>query len=277
MHKHSTLSKYDLTFLPKYLYIDRLLDSSLPQSLIEEYNQPPNVPSTISEEPPTPDSTSARHPATTNENGAPTTRVKRTPKTIYKLPDESTPLLSRNGSTEDEPSPHDIEAAYEEDADSSSPVVSLAIAINFAANALLLAGKIAVIVLTSSLSVLASLVDAALDFLSTAIVYITTKLVSRQDQYTYPVGRGRLEPIGVLVFSVIMITSFFQVALECFNRLTSGEREVVRLGGPAVGIMVGTVVVKGGCWLWCRLIKNSSVQALAQDAMTDGEFDLPYV
>lgn len=40
-----------------------------------------------------------------------------------------------------------------------------------------------------------------------AIVWITSRLISRQDQYKYPVGRRRLEPIGVLVFSVIMCVS----------------------------------------------------------------------
>lgn len=33
--------------------------------------------------------------------------------------------------------------------------------------------------------------------------------------------------------------------------------------------MTATVVIKGACYIWCRLIKSSSVQALAQDALTD--------
>jgi len=158
--------------------------------------------------------------------------------------------------------------------DSNSPIVTLAIYINLAANAVLLAGKLAVIVLTSSLSVLASLVDAALDFLSTAIIWTTTKIISRQDRAKYPVGRRRLEPIGVLVFSVIMITSFFQVFLQCVNRLSSGDHSIVQLGLPAIIIMASTVVIKFASWLWCRFIKNSSVQALAQDAMTDVVFNI---
>lgn len=121
---------------------------------------------------------------------------------------------------------------------------------------------------------LASLVDAALDFLSTIIVWTTTRLIARRDQYQYPVGRGRLEPIGVLVFSVIMVTSFFQVALECLSRLNSGDHSIINLGLPAIVIMSSTVFIKALCWLWCRLIKNSSVQALAQDAMTDVIFNI---
>jgi divalent metal cation (Fe/Co/Zn/Cd) transporter len=38
--------------------------------------------------------------------------------------------------------------------------------------------------------------------------------------------------------------------------------------------MSSTVLIKAACWLWCRLIKNSSVQALAQDAMTDVVFNI---
>lgn len=118
---------------------------------------------------------------------------------------------------------------------------------------------------------LASLVDGILDFVSTVIVATTTRLVERNDSRDYPIGRARLEPLGVLVFAVIMITSFVQVALEAIQRLFGPDQKVVILTWTAIGIMASTVVVKGLCWLWCRMIKNSSVQALAADAVTDGE------
>jgi divalent metal cation (Fe/Co/Zn/Cd) transporter len=152
-------------------------------------------------------------------------------------------------------------------------VINLAIRVNFIANVLLLASKIAVMSLTSSLSVLASLVDGVLDFLSTAIIWTTTVLIRRQDRNRYPISRRRLEPLGVLIFSVIMVTSFFQVALSSANQLTSSDHTIVELTAPAIAIMVGTVLVKSACWVWCRLIPNSSVQALAQDAMTDVVFN----
>ncbi len=265
--------------ISSYLYIDRLLDSSLPHNLIQEYNHPSSpdlqIPKTISEEPVS--VSDDLHPSvdlkpTANGLGS-QVKVKRTPKALYKLPDEDTPLLGVDA--EGGPKAHEIQDSDDDDdQESGSKVVIIAIYVNLAANAILLAGKIAVIALTSSLSVLASLVDAALDFLSTAIVWTTTKLISRQDQYRYPVGRRRLEPLGVLVFSVIMITSFFQVFLECFNRLTSPDHSIIQLGIPAIIIMASTVFLKLGCWFWCRLIKNSSVQALAQDAMTDVVFNI---
>lgn len=272
--------------ISQYIYIDRLLDSSLPHNLIQEYNQVPStnveIPRTITEESSAAASDAEDEgssgtaadgsPAPRSATHSPRIKVKRTPKDLYRLPTEDTPLLgepAENGSKT-----NNLGAPADEDISSGSPIVTLAIYLNLTANAVLLAGKIAVIVLTSSLSVLASLVDAALDFLSTAIIWTTTKLISRQDQYAYPVGRRRLEPIGVLVFSIIIVVSFCQVALECFNSLTSGDHSIVQLGLPSIIIMASTVLIKFGCWLWCRVIKNSSVQALAQDAMTDVVFNV---
>ena len=264
-----------------YLYIDRLLNSSLPHTLIQEYHKSAytdadaHVPAATDKDGATSPFSKPTTPITDTPqqaNGAGTSKkVKRTPKALYKLPDdETTPLLPHG------PSAGDILASQEESSDDAdSRIVSVAIYVNLAANTLLLIGKIIVMVLTSSLSVLASLVDAALDFLSTAIVWTTTKLTQRNDHYRYPVGRRRLEPLGVLVFSVIMITSFFQVALECFQKLTAPPpHDIVTLGLPSILIMASTVVIKLFCWFWCRLVKNSSVQALAQDAATDVVFNI---
>ncbi|KAF2676697.1 cation diffusion facilitator 10 [Lentithecium fluviatile CBS 122367] len=279
-----------------YMYIDRLLDSSLPHNLIQEYSHAEpshvNIPTTITEESFSGGSTPAAAtpgnfsepahtpvtPATMSSNGS-QVKLKRTPKNLYKVPeaDENTPLMKNNYDEEEEiESPRTDLPAWvpEEDEDTESPIVKLALYVNMAANAALLILKIIVAVMTSSLSVIASLVDAALDFLSTAIVWFTSWMIARQDRYAYPVGRRRLEPIGVLVFSVIMITSFFQVAIEGFSRLTGPDRSIVQLTIPAIAIMAATVIIKGLCWLWCRLIRNSSVQALAQDAQTDVVFNI---
>ncbi|KAI1498849.1 hypothetical protein F5X99DRAFT_411676 [Biscogniauxia marginata] len=298
--------------IQQYLYIDRLLDSSLPHDLVNEYNDLPyssfkdvDVPDTISEEPgslpkilnagglvteawggnatsvssPLPvssDEVTSSDANTQASRTSSTKKVKRTPKDIYRAT-ETTPLFSNDDDEHGDGENPKQEVPWleeDDDLDSSDRIVTLAIYVNFAANVVLLAGKIAVVISVSSMSVLASLVDAVLDFLSTVIVWTTTWLISRQDQYKYPVGRRRLEPLGVLVFSVIMITSFTQVALESSQRLASPNHEVIEVGIPALSIMVGTVLIKGLCWVWCRLVKNSSVQALAADALTDVIFNV---
>lgn len=273
--------------IQQYAFIDRLLDSSLPHNLIQEYNV--NIPETISEESGTAPHSPYLNGQQSSEDSTNSSsidafgnrKVKRTPKNLYKVPDEESHLLGNGHQTGYGGISDDVEANNgmmpmyepEEETDSQSRIVTIAIYVNLAANTVLLAMKIVVTILTSSLSVLASLVDAALDFLSTAIVWVTTYLISRQDRYSYPIGRAKLEPVGVLIFSVIMITAFFQVLLEGAQRFMSNDHTIVYLTNSALAIMAATVIIKGLCWFWCRMIKNSSVQALAQDAMTDVVFN----
>lgn len=200
-------------------------------------------------------------------------RVKRTPRNLYRVPshDYSLPCPFPD---EEQPLLHDIASTDKDHVETGDRIVKVAIWVNLIANVLLLLAKLVVMTLTNSMSVLASLVDGALDFLSTAIIWTTTTLIMKQDRYRYPAGRRRLEPLGVLIFSVIMITSFGQVALVSLQRLTSPDHTMVQLTLPAIIIMAATVVIKLVCWVWCRLVKNSSVQALAQDAMTDVVFNL---
>ncbi|KAK9475130.1 cation efflux family-domain-containing protein [Dipodascopsis tothii] len=161
--------------------------------------------------------------------------------------------------------------------DEGSGIVAFAIAVNFLINVLLLAGKAAVVLLTHSLSVVASLVDSALDFLCTTIIWFSTSMVEASSwkiRLQYPIGRARLEPIGVLIFSVIIILSFGQVAVEALSRLLVGSHEAVRLTAPSFVIMAAAVVLKLFAWLWCRSMNSSAVQALAQDAMSDIVFNI---
>ncbi|TGZ79304.1 hypothetical protein EX30DRAFT_342404 [Ascodesmis nigricans] len=250
-----------------YIYIDKLLDSTLPRDLLKTYhddhedlpsvdeNQPLNRPFFYGNRHGSEDSLLDALNAVT----VPPPQRKR-PSAIYKVADEESPLLPYGGG--DGGTPED-----------KARIVTIAIWINFIANGILLVAKLMVALLTNSLSVLASLVDGILDFLSTIIVATTTRLVERSDQHAYPIGRARLEPLGILVFAVIMITSFVQVGLEAIQRLLGPSHVVIRLTPVAIGIMASTVVIKGACWLWCRLIKNSSVQALAEDAITDVIFN----
>lgn len=140
--------------------------------------------------------------------------------------------------------------------------------VNVIANILLLAAKCMAAYYSSSLSLIASLIDSALDLLCTVIVWTTNRLVqwkinrlSRQ----FPVGRRRLEPIGILVFSVLMVIAFVQVLQESVEKLLpGGEKKAAELPLIAVGAMGGTVIVKGIIWFGCIRIKTTQVQALAQ-------------
>ncbi|KAF2811240.1 uncharacterized protein BDZ99DRAFT_508508 [Mytilinidion resinicola] len=124
----------------------------------------------------------------------------------------------------------------------------LAININVVANILLLAAKCIAAGYSSSLSLIASLVDSALDLLCTLIIWSTNKL--------------------------IMVISFLQILEESFEQLLpSGKHKVTQLPPVAISAMVSTIVVKGIIWFGCIQIKTTQVQALAQDCKTDVFFN----
>jgi cation diffusion facilitator family transporter len=152
-----------------------------------------------------------------------------------------------------------------------------AININIIANILLLAAKGIAALKSSSLSLIASLVDSALDLLCTGIIWTTNRLVSwRVDALSkqFPVGRRRLEPLGILVFSILMVVSFLQILQQSVKKLLpNGSHEIATLPAVAIGAMAGTVAVKGIIGLGCMRVKTTQVQALAQDCKTDVIFN----
>ncbi|KAK5017338.1 cation efflux family-domain-containing protein [Cryomyces antarcticus] len=152
-----------------------------------------------------------------------------------------------------------------------------AINVNIIANVLLLVAKIVAAFSSSSLSLIASLADSALDLLCTLIVYTTNRLVEwrlKSLKKRFPVGRKRLEPLGILVFSIIMIVSFMQILKESVEKLLPGEKkEAQALPAVAVGALLATIIVKGIIWFGCIRVKTTQVQALAQDCKTDVIFN----
>jgi divalent metal cation (Fe/Co/Zn/Cd) transporter len=143
-----------------------------------------------------------------------------------------------------------------------------AIYINVIANILLLTFKCVAAFYSSSLSLIASLADSALDLLCTAIVFTTHQLVAwriRKLQHKFPVGRRKLEPLGILVFSIIMIISFIQILQESVHKvMAKGPHEATQLPPVAVAALAATIGLKGILWFGCIRIKTTQVQALAQ-------------
>ncbi|GAA5904655.1 cation diffusion facilitator family transporter [Sporobolomyces salmoneus] len=175
---------------------------------------------------------------------------------------ELTPLLTTSNSAKE---------------DQMAASVKFAINLNFFVNVLLLVAKVAVVFISHSMSLIASTVDSAMDFLSTLIIFGTARYIEHKDwksKYIYPTGKSRMEPLGVLVFSVFMISSFLQVFIESVQRILDKDLVEQPIGAIALGVMGATIVIKGLVWVACRAIKTTAVEALQQDAETDCIFNV---
>lgn len=145
------------------------------------------------------------------------------------------------------------------------------------ANVFLVIIKIWTVLFSDSLAVLASMIDSLMDLLSGAIIWYSARLRSNTtDGHRYPVGKARMEPLGIIVFAAVMVTSFMQVMLQAFERLVEGSEEPpVDLGLVILLLLALNIVIKFLLWLWCRTMKDSSsVLALAQDHLNDVVFNV---
>jgi len=173
--------------------------------------------------------------------------------------------------------------------------------VSFACNFVLLVGKIAAAVMSGSLSVITSVIDSAVDLVSGALMWCSGRAVKKRDPYNYPQGRTKLEPIAIVVLSVVMALASFQMILQAVEKIigfavydtqdkppevnmteiicTSRENvsDYVIDEGPSrpdfgidsIVICLITIVVKLVLFLVCRRVPSPSTQALAQDHRND--------
>lgn len=75
---------------------------------------------------------------------------------------------------------------------------------SFYANVALFVIKMVVAIRSMSLSIIVSALDSLLDLISGFILYVTDRASTQQDKYKFPIGKARMQPLGILVFSSCM-------------------------------------------------------------------------
>ncbi|KAJ4980988.1 hypothetical protein NE237_031825 [Protea cynaroides] len=146
-----------------------------------------------------------------------------------------------------------------------------AIYVSNIANLVLFIAKVYASIESRSLAVIASTLDSLLDLLSGFILWFTDYSMRKPNLYWYPIGKNRMQPVGIVVFASIMATLGFQILLEAV-------RQLIEQSGPSldrekekwmIGIMVSVTIIKFVLMMFCRRFKNDIVKAYAQDHFFD--------
>ncbi|GLT71341.1 hypothetical protein SLA2020_433700 [Shorea laevis] len=140
------------------------------------------------------------------------------------------------------------------------------------ANVVLLILKIYATIRSGSIAIAASTLDSLLDLMAGGILWFTHLSMKNINIYEYPIGKLRVQPVGIIVFAAVMATLGFQILIEAVERLvedkSSGSMSSNQLIWLYV-IMLTATVVKLALWLYCRTSKNKIVRAYAQDHYFD--------
>ncbi|KAG4966483.1 hypothetical protein JHK85_041458 [Glycine max] len=144
----------------------------------------------------------------------------------------------------------------------------LAMKISNYANAALLALKIYVTIRSGSIAVAASTLDSLLDFMAGGILWFTHLAMKEINMYKYPIGKLRVQPVGIIIFAAVMATLGFQVLVTAVQQLIENnppEKMSVDQLVWLYSIMIFATVVKLALWLYCRSSGNKIVRAYADD------------
>lgn len=62
------------------------------------------------------------------------------------------------------------------------------------------------IIRSGSIAVAASTLDSLLDFMAGGILWFTHLAMKDTNMYKYPIGKLRVQPVGIVIFAAVMAT-----------------------------------------------------------------------
>uniref|UniRef100_A0A1I7TLW9 Tyrosine-protein kinase n=1 Tax=Caenorhabditis tropicalis TaxID=1561998 RepID=A0A1I7TLW9_9PELO len=141
-------------------------------------------------------------------------------------------------------------------------------------NLCLMLAKMIASYLSGSMSIISSMVDSVVDLTAGAVLSISSRMIRKRDPYQYPRGRTRVEPLSLILISVIMGMASVQLIISSTTRISAaaagGDRDEINVSWPTIGIMLSTIIVKLTLFIVCQKYKsNSSIKVLSLDHRND--------
>ncbi|KAK6083473.1 cation diffusion facilitator 1 (cation efflux family protein) [Seiridium cupressi] len=104
----------------------------------------------------------------------------------------------------------------------------------------------------ASFVLFATAADAFMDLVSSFVMLITSRMAARASVYKYPVGRTRIETIGIILFCALMTTVAIQLIVESARTLGAGEStDAEQLHLIPIIFVAVAIFAKGSLMLYC--------------------------
>ncbi|KAK3402213.1 hypothetical protein B0T20DRAFT_504655 [Sordaria brevicollis] len=132
------------------------------------------------------------------------------------------------------------------------PKIKFAVNASFIVNFCLFVIQMYAAISTGSLALFATAADAFMDLVSSFVMLITSRLAARPSIYKYPVGRKRIETLGIILFCALMTTVSIQLLIESARNLGSGgEHEAEGLHIIPLVFVGVAIFAKGSLMFYC--------------------------
>ncbi|KAI0120898.1 hypothetical protein F4776DRAFT_231491 [Hypoxylon sp. NC0597] len=132
-----------------------------------------------------------------------------------------------------------------------APKIKFAVNASFTVNFCLFVIQLYAAVSTGSLSLFATAADAFMDLVSSFVMLITSRMAARASIYKYPVGRTRIETIGIILFCALMTTVAIELLIESARTLAGGPAESDELQIIPIVFVGVAICAKGSLMFYC--------------------------
>ncbi|KAA8619891.1 Cation efflux family protein [Pyrenophora tritici-repentis] len=138
----------------------------------------------------------------------------------------------------------------------NGPKVRFAVNASFVVNFCLFVIQMYAAISTGSLSLFATAADAFMDLVSSVVMLITSRMAARPSVYKYPVGRTRIETIGIIMFCCLMTTVAIQLIIESGRALGAGAKEHEQLHIIPIAFVATAIFCKGSLCIYCFIFRR---------------------
>ncbi|EFA77681.1 putative cation efflux pump [Heterostelium album PN500] len=148
--------------------------------------------------------------------------------------------------------------------------VKVAINGSLLVNIVLFTLQITAAIITGSLSLVSTSIDAFMDLLSGFILFMTARARKKRNYFEYPTGKSRMEPVGIIIFAALMSTVSINLIIEGSTSLIKQNDKELSLGIIPIAFVGLSIVCKIVMYLYCRVLTHSSsAMILATDHRND--------
>ncbi|CAG8978122.1 hypothetical protein HYALB_00000796 [Hymenoscyphus albidus] len=151
---------------------------------------------------------------------------------------------------------HGEEQAEIEDTLKNGGKVKFAVNASFVVNFCLFVIQLYAAVSTGSLSLFATAADAFMDLVSSIVMLVTSRLAAKPNVQKFPVGRKRVETVGIILFCALMTTVSVQLIIESARSLGKGPSEAEQLHVIPIIFVSIAIFSKGTLFVYCFLLRR---------------------
>ncbi|KAM3076285.1 hypothetical protein ACMFMG_006211 [Clarireedia jacksonii] len=148
------------------------------------------------------------------------------------------------------------EAAEAEDTLQNGGKVKFAVNASFTVNFCLFIIQVYAAVSTGSLALFATAADAFMDLVSSIVMLVTSRVAAKPNITKFPVGRKRVETVGIILFCALMTTVSVELIIESSRSLADGPKDSETLRPIPLACVGVAIFSKATLFVYCFALRR---------------------